>query len=273
MVKNKRVHFYSVTIIAALIYSCNTPNLENLSKLTFEDEIAWRLEKRFSLSDADFLGRNGEMASVMQIDSISNGVVGLDHYYDEDSIIRLSKIRDRHFLDNLIASIINNYHPDLKKQNNYDIICDSLAREVDLIYDIKPGEIVDSVRLTEYNYIDLRRDRLIAILNQCSTEQIARLDNRKKANLWLEYQHGGAEIMSTYYYPLLHELFQQEIFSPSKRALSIDRLLVKGNFEQIYGSQIVNGELWPIADTTDLDSIRISMGMEKMADYLEYFGL
>ncbi|MEL6659006.1 MAG: hypothetical protein AAFY48_10120 [Bacteroidota bacterium] len=69
----------------------------------------------------------------------------------------------------------------------------------------------------------------------------------------------------------MHQLFQSEALEVECMALSVDRILMNGNYKQIYGSQLMNGELWPIADTTNLDSIRVSMGMQPMEEYLEYF--
>lgn len=109
-------------------------------------------------------------------------------------------------------------------------------------------------------------------MTACRKINLDSIDFKSKRKLWLEYQHASDTVRSFFYYPQFYNMFQNES-NAQFMALSHDRILMNAGYKQLYGSQIYNGQLWPIKDTVSLDSIRLSMGMEPMSKYLERFGL
>lgn len=261
--------------LCLLIYTCSSPSASgNLTPLSWEETLERKLNNNLDLNSAIILGRSEEAISTPELDSLTQELVGLDYFTGPTDKLVKVKIRDRHYRDNLFNAIVRSYDASLISADSLpEINCARLAEEIELSFQIIPGYRYDTLLIDEYNYYNIRTKRTAAIYSNCTAEQISALDNKPRRKLWLEYQHASHELMATLYYPLVHEAFKRRNFSDQLRALSVDRLLMSGGYPQIYGSQLMNGVLWPIADTTKLDSIRTSMGMKPMKEYLEYFGV
>jgi len=268
---NQKVNFVLISFVFSLFAACSRTVETDLIKMSFEEEIEQRIQKQFDLSYTIIYDQNGKEINETHLDSIKKGLVGFDHYRDEFNSIKRTNIRNRQYMDNLMIAVVSKYDSSFKNMNVYNIDCDKLEVEIDLQFDIISGFRFDSIDITEHNVDEIRQDRYLSILNKCEYQDVVKMDEEHKRKFWLEYQHSGAEKMSTYYYPLMHKLFKEKELTAQQMALSIDRILMNGNYKQIYGSQLMNGQLWPIADTTKLDSIRVSMGMKTMKEYLEYF--
>jgi hypothetical protein len=99
-------------------------------------------------------------------------------------------------------------------------------------------------------------------------------------------QHAPDSIQEEYYELIITAAAENEL---DKRlaAMYQDRYLMHRGENQIYGTQIrsefetdsLTGErlkktfVWPIADTTKIDSVRMANGMGPLEDYLNSFGL
>lgn len=260
-----------LSYVLFLFTGCSRTVDTDLIKMSFEEEIEQRIQKQFDLSATIIYDQDGKEINETHLDSIKKGLVGFDHYRGESNLIKRTNIRNRQYMDNVMIAVVSKYDSLFKNMNVHNIDCERLEVEIDLQFDIIPGFRVDSIDITEHNVYEIRQNRYLSILNKCEYQDVVKMDEDHKRKFWLEYQHSGAEKMSTYYYPLMHKLFKEKELTAQCMALSIDRILMNGNYKQIYGSQLMNGQLWPIADTTKLDSIRLSMGMKTMKEYLEYF--
>ncbi|MDH5380458.1 MAG: hypothetical protein OEW75_06390 [Cyclobacteriaceae bacterium] len=99
-------------------------------------------------------------------------------------------------------------------------------------------------------------------------------------------QHSPDSIQALYIDLILKGAIDNEL-DRDAAAMYHDRYLMRKGENQIYGSQIkidqvtysLTGEkrdsiyLWPIADTTNIDSLRIANGMIRLEEYLNHFGL
>ena len=65
-----------------------------------------------------------------------------------------------------------------------------------------------------------------------------------------------------YYFRYIEGLVQSGDLHPERLALLTDRLLVFNDYKQVYGSQIVNGELHPIENPDSVDYRRLEIGLE-----------
>lgn len=99
-------------------------------------------------------------------------------------------------------------------------------------------------------------------------------------------QHAPDSIQEQYY-DMIVEAARQDELNKRLAAMYQDRYLMHRGEDQIFGTQIrtefktdsLTGEridktfLWPIADTTRIDSLRMHHGMMPLEDYLRRFGL
>lgn len=95
--------------------------------------------------------------------------------------------------------------------------------------------------------------------------------------VWLVIQHSEPDVMEKYL-PLMRDAVRRGKAELSELALLEDRVLINQGKHQIYGSQIGvldNGMLYlrPVDNPDELDKRRACMGLDPIADYLNYFGL
>lgn len=88
--------------------------------------------------------------------------------------------------------------------------------------------------------------------------------------IFLIIQHGGKEFMNKYE-PVVFEAYKKAKVTPSNYAIFKDRLLMYQDKPQIYGSQTMNGYVWPIENEENLDARRAEMGLPTMEFYLKIF--
>ena len=95
---------------------------------------------------------------------------------------------------------------------------------------------------------------------------------------FLIIQHADYEYQKKYF-PLIHEAMKKGEIAPGHVALLEDRILMREEKKQIYGSQLHQNdvtkslELWPIEDEENVDARRTSVGLEPLAEYVKRFGL
>lgn len=119
--------------------------------------------------------------------------------------------------------------------------------------------------------------RLEAIIEEIGWPKISDVGKRASTAAFLILQH--AELaMQQKYLPLVREAWSVEEVSGQHMALLEDRILMREEKPQIYGTQLVydeNGELklYPIADEANVDKRRAEMGMWPLAEYLQLQGI
>ncbi|MBB3701354.1 hypothetical protein KMW28_26545 [Flammeovirga yaeyamensis] len=110
--------------------------------------------------------------------------------------------------------------------------------------------------------------------------------NKGSKAVFYVLQHAPDSIQNKYYDMIIQAGEDQEL-SKNLVCMYQDRYLMQNGKPQIYGSQIQivkeldpqSGELvevtklWPIADTTSIDSLRMWNGFGPLEDYLNAFGL
>lgn len=95
--------------------------------------------------------------------------------------------------------------------------------------------------------------------------------------VWYVIQHASPEEIESYL-PMIRSAASKGLIERADYALTIDRVRMHDNLPQIYGSQTlsvdVNGDrgtlwLWPVEDAERLDSLRTTVGLPPIADYLK----
>jgi hypothetical protein len=95
--------------------------------------------------------------------------------------------------------------------------------------------------------------------------------------VFLVIDHAGKEF-SEKYFPLVQEKAAKGIIPQSKAAELEDRILMRDNKKQKYGTQAIhkNGDgyddaiyIWPVEDVEHVDERRASVGLPSMQEYIE----
>jgi len=96
--------------------------------------------------------------------------------------------------------------------------------------------------------------------------------------LWLVIQHANLELQEKYL-PLLSESVKKGESKGSNLALMQDRILMRKNEKQIYGSQIVRNqdtgmwEVYPVKDPDNVNKRRAEVGLGPIEEYLSRWGI
>lgn len=96
--------------------------------------------------------------------------------------------------------------------------------------------------------------------------------------VFLVVQHAGLEAQQRYL-PLMQAAVDASDANPSELALLVDRVRVRTDRPQLYGSQLRRNdatgamEFYPIEDEPEVDARRAAMGLEPLADYARYYGI
>lgn len=94
--------------------------------------------------------------------------------------------------------------------------------------------------------------------------------------IWIVIDHAPLE-QQELYLPLVEQMAEDELIGRDEYATLFDRVAMKRNRPQRYGSQSVQFGtpetmqlyLWPVECPERLDSLRATVGMQPIADYLE----
>lgn len=96
--------------------------------------------------------------------------------------------------------------------------------------------------------------------------------------LFFVVQHADLEAQLKYF-PLLQKSVEMGESKPSQLALMQDRILMRQDKKQIYGSQVIFNkttgaqEFHPIEDEKNVNIRRAKMGMQPLEEYAKFFGI
>lgn len=96
--------------------------------------------------------------------------------------------------------------------------------------------------------------------------------------IWLVIQHAPLEVQEKYL-PLLQSSVDEGQSQPQDLAYLTDRILLRKNQPQVYGTQIVKNELtgdwelYQVIEPEQLDARRSAVGLEPIASYLKNWGI
>ncbi len=105
----------------------------------------------------------------------------------------------------------------------------------------------------------------------------SRVGDKASAGAFLVLQHAELPYQKKHL-PLLRKAAAAGELRPDHLALLEDRILMREEKKQRYGSQLKSNaqgilELYPIEDEAHVDERRKSVGLPPMAEYLKFFGL
>ena len=113
---------------------------------------------------------------------------------------------------------------------------------------------------------------ITSLIEKCGIPTLEEVNNVQMSAIWLVLQHAHPEYQSKYI-PLLEKSAENGDIEWSAIALMKDRALMHNGEPQIYGSQVVNDELYELVEPEYVDQKREEIGMEPLKDYLNRFGI
>jgi hypothetical protein len=119
--------------------------------------------------------------------------------------------------------------------------------------------------------------RIREILARRSWPSPDEVGERASMAVFLVIQHADSLTHATCF-PIMQAAVQRGAARPEDLALLQDRLLTEQGKPQIYGSQVKmdpkgKAAFFPIADETNVDKRRASVGLEPLESYARYFGI
>jgi hypothetical protein len=120
--------------------------------------------------------------------------------------------------------------------------------------------------------------RIVEILEKRGWPKKAMVGAQAGVTLFLVIQHADLATQEKYL-PMLEQAVRDGGLPASSLALLIDRIRVRNNKLQLYGSQLHQDEktgatvFFPIEDEARVDERRKAMGLEELAEYARRFGI
>lgn len=150
------------------------------------------------------------------------------------------------------------------------------------------------IELTRAVSVDKRVELIDSLIT--ATEEVERIDNQNMAivdsllqrglpkglsaesykTIWIVIDHASLE-KQVQHLPLIEQMALEGLIERDNYAILFDRVAMKQNRPQRYGSQAVQfGSpdnmrlyIWPVEEAEKLDSIRTTVGMSPINDYLQ----
>ncbi len=140
------------------------------------------------------------------------------------------------------------------------------SRQVDSLWNLM--RITDSLNLIKVK----------AILDKYGWLSEAEIGTQCNTALFMVIQHSDLKTQE-YYLPLMRDAVKNKKAKPNELALLEDRVALRNNKEQIYGSQIGQDPttlkyfVLPLIDPENVDKRRAEVGLRPIAQYLEHWDL
>lgn len=136
--------------------------------------------------------------------------------------------------------------------------------------------LVDSlVKITnEMNQID--EENIIIVEDILKNGVPKKLSKESYETIWLVIDHASLEKQEKYL-PIIEEMNSRKILSKSRYAILYDRIAMKQNRPQRFGTQTIQivsdntmqNYVWPVENPDILDSLRISLNLNSIAEYIK----
>jgi hypothetical protein len=252
------------------LFSCTTEEDIPLTKLSRESLINIHVNDKFDLSKALFLTREREKISKEDVAKIREGIYACDYYVDENQTIKETIVRPATYHDRITNILIRNIGYDPRDEVPVlEINCDSIKSLMPYLFQMTKEEWPDLPTDT-LDHTSFQAAIIVTISFTCGMPSEELLGAEGLKLFWLMVQHNDREVLA-YYYPHIEKITDESAASQEKLALSTDRLLAHYGYPQVYGSQIVQGQLHPIENPDSVDFRRAAIGISPLSEYLEYY--
>ncbi len=261
------------TVLSLLVVmACDAPK-PRLQKLD-DDELIVRIKSR-TLPHPTRLSIMNEQYDPISFDSMmtlfARGGYFQEFYKNENDSVVAMILRPEQPVDALLLNKINralNEDPDVAI---IDIDCTNLQITLNEIYRLDQG-----IRTGELPYdrsIDMDNlQKVVSIMERCPFPDKNVVGEQAVQAIWLVLQHSNLKYLKLYL-PFLQKKAQEGVYQKSTIALSEDRVLMWEGKPQIYGSQVMNNELYDLEEPEYVDYRRAQVGLGPLSEYVARFGL
>lgn len=139
---------------------------------------------------------------------------------------------------------------------------------------------LDSIYKLQHNLDSLNVIKLEKLVKKNAWPKSSEVGGSATASIpFLIIQHTENITVQKKYLPIIEEMVKQKEADPASFAYLTDRIQVKENKKQLYGTQVIKNEktgqpeLCPIEDEINVDKRRAEVGLEPLKDYLQMFGI
>lgn len=251
------------------IFSCGgdnvSPPAEGLTLIPRHEIVSRVKAGNFDYRNAVFKNQKGGNLSEKEQKLLNAGELGKDYYEDENGVIKEVRVRPVEIKDKYIdiqrREIATN---PLQSIALIEIDCEDL----DNIY----AAVDSSDQAVRQNRGDIagvdgkNLQVVVSAISKCGmtakhTQTILRI-----------LMHSPPEVMSYYYQDIVDYSNKGEL-STASVAMIRDQMLVRHGYKQVYGTQILSGQLYKLEDPDNVNERRKMMGIGKIEDHLKIWGL
>lgn len=267
VVLKEMVLSFLVFLTILISASCSNNSHPNLRKVELP-ELLERLKNNdidlFKLEYRDSLGN--EMTSELR-EKFNSGLLIRDFYADRNNVISQARLKSYShefvFEEIQILELLTNpfngfVYMDIECENKDSLIRDAYEKDQDVRHG-GPGNVIQ---------IDYQNQLVIlSILNKCEWPN----DPELVESIWFVIQHADSGFMA-YYYPQFKQLVKEGKLKASTMALMEDRMLMNNGYPQIYGSQVVQKNVYKMRDPININQLRSSVGLGTIEENTLKFG-
>ena len=116
------------------------------------------------------------------------------------------------------------------------------------------------------------RKTVISILEKCGFPKADEVERQSYNAIFMVLQHSPGSIRG-YYYRDVEQAVANGKINRSTFALMQDRLLMDFGYKQVYGTQIMNDQLYELQDPDNVNVRRAEVGLGPIETYVKYFNL
>jgi hypothetical protein len=259
--------FIPFFLLTFLFFACGqnggpSPDLTLIPR----DQIVDRAKSgNFDYVNATFKTQRGGKLNAKEQKMLNDGNLGKDYYEDANGVIKEVLVRPIEMEDKFIEIQRRELAGDpLKGIQIIDVDCnnlDSIFKEVyrtDQFVRQNGGDIQGT---------DTRNLQfVVSSISKCGWSE------KNTQTIWLILQHAPMGV-AAYYYPESKALAEKGYLSKTSFAMLQDLMLMAHGYKQLYGTQIVSGELYKLVDPDKVNERRKEVGMGPIEDFLGIWGL
>ncbi len=263
----KNALLFSLILLLSISCTEQKPDYknENLSLIPTDQIVTRTKDGNFDYSKAVVKNQRGSALNKKEQKLLNKGQLGKDYYEDANGVIQEVIVRPVSLQDKLVdiqrREIMANPLQGIQK---VEINCDSLdtiLKEVDRSH--------QEVRKTRGDIAGEDTKNLSVVVSsiaQCGWSE------GNMRSIWMVLNNAPLGVLA-YYYEDLFTFARKKNLSPSSVAMLQDRLLMEHGYKQVYGTQIISGQLYKLEDPANVNKRRAEVGMDKLENFLKIWKL
>lgn len=265
---NKLISLISTLIVLSFI-GCQQNSIEQIS----DDELVKRALEN-SIPEPDELQILNSLGDEISSDSLKvlifSGEYFNDFYVDRNNKIVQIRVREKTKKDDELIAKINQKIVELEEARVLKTVHINCSDKVNILQNVFDR---DQAMRTSTTKIDPEIDHenleiIVSFLDKCGMPTLQEVNEVQMAGIWSVLQHAPNKYQRRYI-PLLEESAAKGDIKWSVIALMKDRALMYEGKPQLYGSQVIGGELYTLFEPEYVNQRRSEMDMEPIEEYLQ----